>query len=682
MLVKLSGPKNPSCICFLLILVFKCKGESNALQYTNFRKLSVGDNRKSLEMYTKPSSDGEISETITNQFDYSNLPLLTTKVPKIARQAKVEKKHNKYWQRRRKRKKHQKAMVNNKKQKSNLKNDFTKSELFRNQIQDKITFPPLKKGIPGPVDIPTSHSDERKPDNSEAIIDQIAQHVSDTYSMKRALTKYKSISEQRQSDNQAAASERASEAESYTRPMVVARAIQGTPTTARPKSYSNAVTPYNHHYTFQAHPNSFSFFNLGQKSHSNQNQLLSQLHPTTYSHSTPSPSWPTLFTSPTPAVHYPRYVPLSIGSPPLPPVPTAPSVQIPLHQTQTTSTQFLPSSTTPATQRPTRPTSRIPHSQAATVSQAKKEEPNLSVISPAILTEGEEDERPVKKGRNSFASREAEFQKLALDDQQTLALNELLIQVTEMKKRTVKLELDNSFLRSQVRFWDVLGSENGKTDCDVNFIDGVTVVITDGIGCATHHVTVTLLFDKCSALHSQSHIVTNRSSTKVANLEQTVSRLSVDTGHLNKVMTSLQGIPSKGKQPGVERRVAALESQFLSNRDLITRELLQFSCPSYSRSSLGSEVCQISRRQEATDRQVASLRQLIAAGGGGGGGGGGVGGGGGGGGGVVTPGIPARTTPSPPLDDRINILQNGESKCCSISYPFLLRSLRRLLRLN
>ena len=83
-------------------------------------------------------------------------------------------------------------MVNNKKQKSNLKNDFTKSELFSNQIQDKITFPPLKKGIPGPVDIPTSHSDERNPDKSEAIIDQIAQHVSDTYSMKRA-QRHKSI---------------------------------------------------------------------------------------------------------------------------------------------------------------------------------------------------------------------------------------------------------------------------------------------------------------------------------------------------------------------------------------------------------------------------------------------------------------------------------------------------------
>ena len=105
-----------------------------------------------------------------------------------------------------------------------------------------------------------------------------------------------------------------------------------------------------------------------------------------------------------------------------------------------------------------------------------------------------------------------------------------------------------------------------------------------------------------------------------------------------------------------------MESQFLSNRDVITRELLQFSCPAYSRSSLGSEVCQISRRQEATDRQVASLRQLIARGGGGGGSSGGGGAGGGGGGGVNSvPAVPARTTPSPPLDDRINILQNGKT---------------------
>ena len=135
-------------------------------------------------------------------------------------------------------------------------------------------------------------------------------------------------------------------------------------------------------------------------------------------------------------------------------------------------------------------------------------------------------------------------------------------------------------------------------------------------------------------------------------MEQTVSQLTLDTGHLNKVMTSLKGSgsPSKGKPSvGLERRIAALESQFLSNRDVITRELLQFSCPAYSRSSLGSEVCQISRRQEATDRQVASLRQLIARGGGGGG--------------CVNsvPAVPARTTPSPPLDDRINILQNGKT---------------------
>ena len=37
---------------------------------------------------------------------------------------------------------------------------------------------------------------------------------------------------------------------------------------------------------------------------------------------------------------------------------------------------------------------------------------------------------------------------------------------------------------------------------------------------------------------------------------------------------------------------------------------------------------------------------------------------------MVTPGIPARTTPSPPLDDRINILQNGESKVAPFPIQF------------
>ena len=452
--MKLSGLKNPPYFCLLLMLVFKCKGDSSALQYSNFRKLSVEGNRKSLEMYTNPSQERKISETVQTQYDYSKLPVLTTRVPKIARQAKVERKHKKYWQRRRKRKKHQAGSLNNKKLRNKLKNDHTESKMLDNQIQDDtmVSSPVPKKGSRGTNNIDNSRSDQRHPDNSEAIINQIAQHVSDTYSMKKALTKYKSISERRQSEGKVADSERASEAESYTRPMVVARAIQGTPTTARPKSYSNAVTPHSHRYTFQTHPNSFSFFNLGHKGYSSHNQLLPQSQPTTYSHPTQTPTLPILLTSPAPAVQRPRYVPLSIGLPPLTPVPTAPSVQIPLHQGQTTSTQFLPS-TTPVTQRPTWPTSRLPQSQALTRSLAKKEEPKLSVISPAILTEGEEDERLVKKGRNSFASREADFLKLALDDQQTLALNELLLQVTEMKKRMAKLELDNSFLRSQVRPW-------------------------------------------------------------------------------------------------------------------------------------------------------------------------------------------------------------------------------------
>ena len=467
-------------------------------------------------MYTNPNLEGDFSKTVQPQYDYSKLPVLTTRVPKVGRQAKVEKKHKKYWQRRRKRKKHQSTSLNNKKLRNKLKNDYTKSELSDNQIQDKIVFlsPVPEKGSPVADDTDNGrsderhpderrsdkghsdqshsdkghsderhsdkghsderhsderhsderHSDQKHPDNSEAIINQIAQHVSDTYSMKQALTKYKSISERRQSG----VSERASEAESYTRPMVVARAIQGTPTTARPKSYSNAVTPHGNRYTFQTHPNSFSFFNLGHKDYLSHNQLLPQSQPTRYSHPTPAPTLPIMFTSPAPAFQRPQYVPLSIGLPPLTPVPTVPSVKRPFHQSQTTSTQFLPSM--PVTHQPTRPTSRLPQSQAPTRSPAKKEEPKLSVISPTILTEGEEDERPVKKGRNSFASREADFLKLALDDQQTLALNELLLQVTEMKKRTAKLELDNSFLRSQVRAGGDLGSES-RRDCDANFID-------------------------------------------------------------------------------------------------------------------------------------------------------------------------------------------------------------------
>ena len=72
---------------------------------------------------------------------------------------------------------------------------------------------------------------------------------------------------------------------------------------------------------------------------------------------------------------------------------------------------------------------------------------------------------------------------------------------------------------------------------------------------------------------------------KVSGLEQTIGRLAIDTTHLNTVMTTLQTTsirPGTGvQQPvvsvGLERRVAALESQFLSNRELITRQLLQFS---------------------------------------------------------------------------------------------------------
>ena len=437
--------KNPPSFLlsyFFLLLSLECKGDSSALQYSNFHKMSVDSGRRSLEMYTKQRSNKNVLEPVKAQFDYSKLPVLTTQRPWNGRQAKKQKK---YWQRRRRKKKHQTSLQKNKKPTNNMKNDQTKPELFKQQQSVSSNLP--KNTSLDSNQVVAGNSNRRHLGNSEAIINQIAQHVSDTYSMKNALTKYKSISERRKSLDKVTASERASEAESYTRPIVVPRAVRGTPTTARPKSYSNAVTPHSHRYTFQTHPNSFSFFNLGHKGHSSYHQPTAQ--PTTYSYPSSSPTLPILFTSPAPAVQRPRYVPLSIGLPPLTPVTTAP-VQNQFRQHQSTSTQFF-QPTTPTPQQPTRPTSRTPQSQDTTRSAGKKEEPTLSVISPSILAEGDDEEIPVKKGRDSFASSEANFQKLALDDQQTLALNELLLQVTEMKKRTAKLELDNNFLRSQVR---------------------------------------------------------------------------------------------------------------------------------------------------------------------------------------------------------------------------------------
>ena len=433
--------KNPPSVLlsyFFLFLSLECKGDSSALQYSNFHKMSVDSGRRSLEMYTKQGSNKNVLEPVKAQFDYSKLPVLTTQRPWDGRQAKKQKK---YWQRRRRKKKRQTSLQKNKKPTNNMKNDQTKPELFKQQQVVASNLP--KNTSLDSNQVVASNSNRRHLGNSEAIINQIAQHVSDTYSMKNALTKYKSISERRKSVDKV----RASEAESYTRPIVVPRAVRGTPTTARPKSYSNAVTPHSHRYTFQTHPNSFSFFNLGHKGHSSYHQPTAQ--PTTYSYPSSSPTLPILFTSPAPAVQRPRYVPLSIGLPPLTPVTTAP-VQNQFRQHQSTSTQFF-QPTTPTPQQPTRPTSRTPQSQDTTRSAGKKEEPRLSVISPSILADWDEEEIPVKKGRDSFASSEANFQKLALDDQQTLALNELLLQVTEMKKRTAKLELDNNFLRSQVR---------------------------------------------------------------------------------------------------------------------------------------------------------------------------------------------------------------------------------------
>merc|ERR1719400_1342468 len=123
MLVINATLENPPSVLlsyFFLMLSLECKGDSSALQYSNFHKMPVNSGRRSLEMYTKQSSNKNVLEPVKAQFDYSKLPVLTTQRPWNGRQAKKQKK---YWQRRRRKKKHQASLQKNKKPTNNMKND-------------------------------------------------------------------------------------------------------------------------------------------------------------------------------------------------------------------------------------------------------------------------------------------------------------------------------------------------------------------------------------------------------------------------------------------------------------------------------------------------------------------------------------------------------------------------------
>ena len=189
----------------------------------------------------------------------------------------------------------------------------------------------------------------------------------------------------------------------------------------------------------------------------------------------------------------------------------------------------------------------------------------------------------------------------------------------------------------------------------------------------------------------------------MSGLERAVGRLGAETSQLGGVMNSLAGRPKGGGVAvgaPLEKRLRALEAQFLSNRNIITSQLLQFSkyptvdtarqvshtgslniqmlnsiqptfkrflshspptrnvpnlihhrppgCPSYSGSSLASEVCTLRREQRETSALLRAVRKELASGGGGSGPT------------AATTQRPGGRTTPPVLDNRVNILENGQ----------------------
>ena len=460
-----------------MICVVRGMGHERPVEYGQFQRVQSRSARHSLELYKIPAR-----EKLTT----TALPLITTPKPS---------KHKKFLQRRRKKKKQtrkvRKPKVNSLKEKSNQKNRLKEGSKIQ-PLRAVELGEQIGANGEGPKNTSTRQVGSARKDihhdstsDGRDVIGLIAQQVSDTFSIKKHLKKYKSIAEERQQRQKKGKqiSEPSIQARSYQRPSMVSRAIQGTPTTTRPKQYSNALSSHSLEYPFQSHPNSYSFFNLGPDTkletmyhpHSqSQRTSVNSVFPQSANHKPKSgqPAKPTFrqtippptlrpvttfLTSPSPSIQQETpFVPLRIGARPLTSttfLPTPPS-------------RFPPITPNPLKERPTfvptnssKPPTRKPNTVSPKIKIPKREEkkeqnkvPTLSVISPSILKESSEEKDffPVKKGRNSFAARESDFQKLALDDQQTLALNELLLQVTEMKTKMANLEMDNKYLRTQV----------------------------------------------------------------------------------------------------------------------------------------------------------------------------------------------------------------------------------------
>ena len=179
--------------CLVMLLMWPVDGE--AVHYTRFNKVETGNMRKSLEMYIGK-----------NQKSDSIFPSLTTARP--SQKGRQGRKQKKQFHRRRRKKKQQgkagkikKTFVGHEETQTNnidsvhsdrvLEASATSStsEKFSNVSKTEATV-----GVNTNVSIV---EEVNAIDNGDSIIGGIAQQVSDTFSMKKHLTKYKALPEHR-----------------------------------------------------------------------------------------------------------------------------------------------------------------------------------------------------------------------------------------------------------------------------------------------------------------------------------------------------------------------------------------------------------------------------------------------------------------------------------------------------
>merc|ERR1711974_351219 len=137
--------------------------------------------------------------------------------------------------------------------------------------------------------------------------------------------------------------------------------------------------------------------------------------------------------------------------------------------------------------------------------------------------------------------------KIALDDQQTLALNELLLQLEQVKLTLGGLARDNQALRAEVV---TLKQTNSRLTSETQ-----------------------ALVESLRSVTSLQHVILD------------------DVNHYRPPTVTVPG-------GNIEERLRALESLVSYNKQILTSEVLQFGCPART-SRLGLEVCSIKNNQNS-----------------------------------------------------------------------------------